>query len=55
MSLKKDKPNSVLLHTMIKYSLNKHLQPLFQKVMFHPRDDKFFELLHYTPKTFQCP
>ena len=39
----------------VKYKVNKHSGPLFQKSNFSPPppgDDKFFELLHYTPKTF---
>ena len=38
---------------MIKYNMNKHSGPLFKKsnVSPPPPDDKFFELLHYTPKT----
>ena len=50
MSLKK-KPNTLLLNTIIKYNMNKRSELLFQKSNFSPpRDDKFFELLHYTPK-----
>ena len=31
--------------------MNKHLEPLFQKSNFSPPgSDKYFELLHYTPK-----
>ena len=30
--------------------MNKHPEPLFQKRNFPPRDDKFCEYLHYTPK-----
>ena len=41
--------------------MNKHSEPLFEKsnfshpgminfYLFTPRDDKFFEYLHYTPK-----
>ena len=30
--------------------MNKHSEPHFKKVTFHPRDDKFFEYLHYTPQ-----
>ena len=47
-------PNSFLLNTIIKYNMNKHLDPLFQKGNFAPPgSNTFFELLHYTPKTFQ--
>ena len=36
---------------MIKYSMNKHSEPLSKKSNFPPPgSDKFFELLHYTPK-----
>ena len=43
-------PNTLLLNTIIKYNINKHSEPLFQKSNFSPPgDDKFFELL-YTPK-----
>ena len=39
---------------MIKYNMNKHSGPLFQKKQFFtPRDDKFFELFITPPKTFQ--
>ena len=45
------KISDTLLNTMIKGNMNKHSGPLFQKRNFsHPRDDKFFELLHYSPK-----
>ena len=36
--------------------MNKHSEPLFQKSNFllpPPGNNKFFELLHYAPKTFQ--
>ena len=49
MSLKKT-PNTLLLNTIIKFNMNKRLDRYFKKKMFIPRDDKFFELLHYTPK-----
>ena len=44
-------PNTLLLNTIIKYNMNKHLEPLFKKSNFSPPGrDKFFELLLYTPK-----
>ena len=44
-------PNTLLLNTIIKYNMNKHSEPLFQKSNFSPPgSDKFFELLHYTAK-----
>ena len=46
-----EKYPDTLLNTMIKYNMNKRSGPLFQKSnVSPPRDDKFFELLHCTPK-----
>ena len=44
-------PNTLLLNAIIKYNVNKHSEPLFQKIYFSPPgSDEFFEFFHYTPK-----
>ena len=53
MSLKKE-PNTLFLNTMIKYNMNKRLEPLFQKSNFSPPgSDKFLNFLITPPNTFQ--
>ena len=43
-----------MLNTMIKYNMNKHSGPLFQKVIFHPPGMRNFSNFFITPpKTFQ--
>ena len=51
MSLKK--PNTLLLNTLIKYNINKRLEPLFQKSNFSPPGMINFSNFIIPPKTFQ--
>ena len=46
--------NALLLNTIIKYKMNKHSEPLFHKVIFHPPGVINFSNFFLTPpKTFQ--
>ena len=47
-------PNTLLLNTIIKYNMNKHSEPLFQKSNFSPGGMINFSNFFITPpKTFQ--